>query len=89
MELYSLFFQARYFFMNAAPILEFVSELSFGLLFGVIGDHGWGHTIALEYKGQGLMSIPYALNWVSMCPNKRFSIPLGHCIALAQNGPGK
>jgi hypothetical protein len=73
----------------AVSLLEFASKLSFGLFFGVIGDHGWGHTIALEYKGQVLMSIPFALHWVSTCPTKRRSIHLGHFIALSQNGPGK
>ncbi len=45
----------------AVSLLEFALELSFGLFFGVIGDHSWGHTIALEYKGQGLMSVPFVL----------------------------
>ncbi len=35
----------------AVSLLEFASELSFGLFFGVIGDHGRRYTIALEYKG--------------------------------------
>ncbi len=73
----------------AVSLLEFPSELSFGLFFAVIGDHGWGHTIALENKGQGLMSIPFALHQVSMCLTKSCSIRLGHFIALLQNGPGK
>ncbi len=37
----------------AVSLLEFVSELPFGLFFGVIGDHGRRYTIVLEYKGQG------------------------------------
>jgi hypothetical protein len=48
----------------------FASEFSFGLFFGVIGDHGWGHTIALEYKGQGLTGVPFALHRASMCQPK-------------------
>ena len=55
----------------AVSLLEFALELPFGLFFGVIGDHGQGHTIALEYKGQGLMSIPFALHRVSTCPTKK------------------
>jgi hypothetical protein len=73
----------------AVSLLEFASELSFGLFFGVIGDHSRGHTITLEYKGQVLMSVLFALHWVSTCPTKRHSICLGHFIALSQNGPGK
>jgi hypothetical protein len=64
-------------------VLEFASELSFGLFFGVIGDHGWRCTVVLEYKGQGLMSVPFALHRVSMCPTKRRSICLGHFVALS------
>jgi hypothetical protein len=52
----------------AVSLLEFASELSFGLFFGVIGDHGQGHTITLEYKGQGLMGVPFALHWVRAQP---------------------
>jgi hypothetical protein len=66
----------------AVSLLEFASELSF-LFFEVIGDHGWGHTIALENKVQGLMSISFALHLVSACPNKRHSIGMGHFIALS------
>jgi hypothetical protein len=55
----------------AISLLEFAMELSFGLFFGVIGDHGRGHTIMLEYKGQGLMSVPFVLHWVSTCPTKK------------------
>ena len=73
----------------AISLLEFASSLPLGLFFGVIGDHGWGHTIALEYKGQGLMSVPFALHRVSTCLTKRRSVRLGHFIALLQNGPGK
>ncbi len=66
----------------AVSLLEFGSELSFGLFFAVIGDHGRGQTTSLEYKGQGLMSVPFALHKVSTCPTKRCSIRLGHFIAL-------
>jgi hypothetical protein len=54
----------------AVSLLEFASELSFGLFFVFIGDHGWGHTITLEYKGQGLMSVPFALHRVSRAQPK-------------------
>jgi hypothetical protein len=64
-------------------LLEFVLKLPFGLFFGVIGDHGWRYTIALEDKGQGLMSIPFALHGVSTCPTKRHSLSLGHFVALS------
>ncbi len=56
----------------------------FWSVFGVIGDHGRGHTIALEYKEQGLMGIPFALHRVSTCPTKRCSIRLGHFIASSE-----
>jgi hypothetical protein len=68
-------------FLN--QVLEFASELPFGLFFGVIGDHGWRYTVALEYNGQGLMSIPLALHRVRMCPTKELSICLGHFVALS------
>jgi hypothetical protein len=66
----------------AVSLLEFASELSFALLFGVIGDHSRRYTVALEYKGQGLMSASFALHRVSKCPTKGCSICLGHFIAL-------
>ncbi len=66
----------------AVSLLEFALELPFNLFFGVIGDHGWSYTIALEYKRQVLMSIPFALHRVSTCPIKGCSICLGHFVAL-------
>ncbi len=61
----------------AVSLLEFASELPFGLFLGVIGDHGRRYTVMLEYKGQGLMIIPFALHRVTTCPTK------GHSIAWA------
>ncbi len=67
----------------AVGLLEFALELSFGLFFGVIGDHGWRYTLMLEYKGHGLMSVPFALHSrVSTRPTKGRSICLDHLIAL-------
>ncbi len=73
----------------AVSLLEFVSELAFGLFFGVIGDHGRRYTVVLAYKGQGLMSVLFALHRVSTCPTKGRSICLHHFVALSQHRPGK
>jgi hypothetical protein len=66
----------------AVSLLEFALKLPFGLFFGVIGDYGLRYTIALEDKGQGLMSIPFALHGMSMCPTKGRSISMGYFVAL-------
>jgi hypothetical protein len=67
----------------AVCLLEFVSKLPFGLFYGVVGDHGWGHTMALEDKGQGLMRLPFALHRVSTCQTKGSGLSLSLSVALS------
>jgi hypothetical protein len=73
----------------AVSLLEFASELSLSLFFGVISDHGWGHTIVLEDKGQGLMCLPFALHRMGTWLPKGSGVCLGHCIALLWHQPSK
>jgi hypothetical protein len=73
----------------AISLLESASELSLSLFFGVINDHGQGHTIALEDKRQSLMCLTFALHRMSTCPTKGSGVCLGHFIALSRHGPSK
>jgi hypothetical protein len=65
----------------AVSLLEFASNLPFGLFFGEIGDQGQRYTMAPKDKGQGLMSVPFALHGKSMCPTKGCSIYWGYIIS--------